>query len=88
VIAKGLPVDRAARVDQGQLLKNIQKRTPKVTKLKIEQPRAPTARFTTAVLYLRSAEAATRLCERGLVWEAQIFNCEPYSSDLRLRRCY
>jgi hypothetical protein len=88
VIAKGLPVDRAARVDQGQLLKNIQNRIPEVTKLKIEQPRAPTARFTTAVLHLRSAEAATRLCERGLVWEAQIFNCEPYSSDLRLRRCY
>jgi hypothetical protein len=67
VITKGLLVDRAACVDQGQLLKNIQNRIPKVTKLKIKQPRAPIARFTTAVLYLCSAEAATRLCERGLV---------------------
>ena len=88
MIVKGLLVDRTNRVDPGQLLKNFQQRITEATRLKIEPPRAPTARFTTAVLYLRSVEAATCLCERGLVWEAQIFNCEPYSSDLRLRRCF
>jgi hypothetical protein len=88
VIVKGLPVSRTARVDPGQLLKNIQQRITEATRLKIETPRVPTARFTTAILHLRSVEAATRLCEQGLVWEAQIFNCEPYSADLRLRRCF
>jgi hypothetical protein len=67
VIAKGLLVNCAACVDQGQLLKNIQNKIPKVTKLKIKQPQAPMARFTIAVLYLCSTEAATRLCERSLV---------------------
>jgi hypothetical protein len=33
-------------------------------------------------------ERATRLCDRGLIWQAQIFNCEPYSADLRIRRCF
>jgi hypothetical protein len=88
VIAKGLPVDRITRVNQSQLLLDLQKRIPDVIKLKVEPPRAPTARFTTAILHLRSADAAKRLCERGLIWEAQIFNCEPYSADLRIRRCF
>jgi hypothetical protein len=88
VITKGIPVNRITRIAQDQLLKDIQRRIPEVTRLKVEPPRAPSAMFTTAILHLRSAEAATRLCERGLVWEAQIFNCEPYSADLRVRRCF
>jgi uncharacterized paraquat-inducible protein A len=88
VIAKGLPVDRNMRVDKGVLLSDIQAHIPEVTKIKVEPARAPTAKFTTAVLHLRSAEAATRLCDRGLIWQAQIFNCEPYSADLRIRRCF
>ena len=67
VIVKGLPVNRTTRVDPGQLLKNIQQRITEATRLKIELLRAPTVRFTTAVLHLRSVEAATRLCEQGLV---------------------
>jgi hypothetical protein len=70
VIVKGLPVNRTTRVDPGQLLKNIQQRITKATRLKIELLRAPTVRFTTAVLHLYSIEAATRLYEQGLVWEA------------------
>jgi hypothetical protein len=88
VIAKGLPVDRITRVDRGQLLLDLQAQVPEILKVKVEPARAPTARFTTVILHLRSADAATRLCERGLVWQAQIFNCEPYSADLRIRRCF
>jgi hypothetical protein len=88
VIAKGIPVDRITRVDQSQLLSDVQVQVPEVVKLKVELARAPIARFTTVILHLRNAVAATRLCERGLVWQAQIFNCEPYSADLRIRRCF
>ena len=88
VIAKGLPVDRITRINQSQLLSDLQLKIPEITKLKIEPARAPLARFTTVILHLRSAEAATRLCDRGLIWQAQIFNCEPYSSDLRIQRCF
>jgi hypothetical protein len=88
VIAKGLPADRITRAESGTLLAEIQAYAPHVTKVKVEPVRAPTAKFTTIVLHLRSADAATRLCERGLIWQAQIFNCEPYSADLRIRRCF
>jgi hypothetical protein len=88
VIAKGLPVDRITRTDQSLLLLDLQAQVPDITKLKVEPTRAPTARFTTVILHLRSTEAATRLCERGLIWQAQIFNCEPYTADLRIRRCF
>ena len=88
VIAKGLPVDRISRVDSSQLLLDIQVQVPALVKIKVELPRTPTAKFTTAILHLRCTEAATCLCERGLVWQAQIFNCEPYSTELRIRRCF
>jgi hypothetical protein len=88
VIAKGLPSGRITKVDPETLLKDVQHRIPEVVRLKVEPPRTPSATFTTAILHLRSAAAATRLCERGLVWEAQIFNCEPYTPDLRVSRCY
>ena len=70
VIAKGLPVDRITRLNQSQLLSDLQLKIPEITKLKVEPARAPSARFTTAILHLRSAEAATRLCDRGLIWQA------------------
>jgi hypothetical protein len=57
---------------------DIQVHIPEVTKIKVEPARTPTARFTMAILHLRSAEVPARLCERGLIWQAQIFNCEPY----------
>jgi len=88
VIAKGLPVDRITRINQSQLLIDLQSQAPEITRLKVEPARTPLARFTTLILHLRSAEAAKRLCNRGLIWQAQIFNCEPYSSDLRIQRCF
>jgi hypothetical protein len=70
VIVKGLPVNHTTRVDPGQLLKTIQQRITKATRLKIKLPRVPTVRFTIAVLHLYSVEAATCLYKQGLVWEA------------------
>jgi hypothetical protein len=70
VIVKGLPVDRITRVDSGQLLSDIRVQVPALVKIKVEPPRAYTARFTTATLHLHSAEAAIRLYKRGLVWQA------------------
>jgi hypothetical protein len=31
---------------------------------------------------------AQSLCDNGLIWEAQIFDCEPYSPELELRQCF
>jgi hypothetical protein len=88
VIVKGLPVDCITRVDSGRLLLDIQVQVPTLVKIKVEPPCAPTVKFTTAILHLHSAEAVTCLCERGLVWQAQIFNCEPYSAELQICQCF
>ena len=88
VIAKGLPTDRITRVDQSLLLRDLQAQVPEITKVKVERAKNSTSRFITAILHLRSTDAATCLCERGLIWQAQIFNCEPYSADLRICRCF
>ena len=88
VLAKGLPVDRLNRTATQQILQDLQTTVPDITRCKVELARTSTARYTTAVVHLRSVEAAKRLCERGLVWQAQIFNCEPYSTELRPRRCF
>ena len=33
-------------------------------------------------------KAAQKLCRNGLIWEAQIFNCKPYTPELRPMQCY
>ena len=55
---------------------------------KIERCRDPTARYTTYIIYIHTAEAAERLCDKGLVWQAQIFNYEPFAAEARFYRCF
>jgi hypothetical protein len=88
MIVKGLPIDYIIRVDSGQLLLDIWVQVPALVKIKVEPLYAPTVKFTTAILHLYSTEAVTGLYKRGLVWQAQIFNCEPYSAELRIHQCF
>jgi hypothetical protein len=40
------------------------------------------------LLEVTHLEHAQKLCRDGLVWEAQIFNCEPYTPELLPMQCY
>ncbi|KAB5515663.1 hypothetical protein GE09DRAFT_1263135 [Coniochaeta sp. 2T2.1] len=40
------------------------------------------------VVHLNDVGAAKVLCDEGLIWEAQIFHCEPYATELQFRQCY
>ena len=53
------------------------------------QPRMPQrSEFATLLIGCRTVETAQRLCRNGLLWEAQIFDCEPYYAEAEVRQCY
>ncbi len=53
------------------------------------QPRMPQrSEFATLLIGCRTVETAQKLCHNGLLWEAQIFDCEPYYAEAEVRQCY
>ena len=89
VLAKGIPVNRLRNIyNAADILPALQRYTPGVNRCRIQLPRLPTAPYAELVLHMNSVEAAKKLCDRGLVWEAQIFNAEPYNPEARVRRCF
>jgi len=44
--------------------------------------------FATLLIGCRTVETAQKLCRNGLLWEAQIFDCEPYYAEAEVRQCY
>jgi hypothetical protein len=53
------------------------------------QPRMPQrSEFATLLIGCRTVETAQKLCRNGLLWEAQIFDCEPYYAEAEVRQCY
>ena len=89
VIAKGLPASRLRQIHRPEeLLKALQKKHPAVARCRIQLPRSPHQRFAEVVLHTTNALAANQLCQAGVIFEAQIFNAEPYYADIRVRRCF
>lgn len=44
--------------------------------------------FAAISLHVSSLLAARNMCDKGILWEAQLFNCEPFATDLRVTQCY
>ncbi|EAQ85704.1 hypothetical protein CHGG_06957 [Chaetomium globosum CBS 148.51] len=42
----------------------------------------------TALISLASQEEAKKACEEGVLWQAQLFDCEPYWGALQATQCY
>ena len=59
-----------------------------VDKVKFRLPSMPEHTRATVFLALTDQEEARKACDNGLVWRAQIFNCEPYSAMLDATQCY
>lgn len=59
-----------------------------VEKVKFRVPRDQGLRWATALVTLDSQAAATKACDEGVIWKAQVFNCEPYSAALNPVQCY
>jgi hypothetical protein len=89
VIAKGLPAQRLRAIhDLHQVVKELGKQTAGINRCKIQLPRSSTGKHAVVVLHMSSVVAAQEACRRGVVFEAQCFDVEPYHAATQVRRCY
>jgi hypothetical protein len=59
-----------------------------VDKVKFRIPTLEGVTRATALVTLTSQEEAKKACEEGVVWRAQMLNCEPYWAALQATQCY
>jgi hypothetical protein len=59
-----------------------------VEKVKFRIPTIEGVTRATALVALTSQEDAKKVCEEGVVWRAQMLNCEPYCPALQATQCY
>jgi hypothetical protein len=89
VITKGLPAQRLRAIhDPLQVLKEFQKRTAGISRCKVQLPRSQSGRHAVVILHMNSVVAAQEACRRGVVFEAQYFDVEPFYAATQIRRCY
>ena len=89
VIAKAVPrslVERWLEDELKQTIQEVNKIT--VTRCKAKLPREGDRPYGSLILEVEEVTDAQSLCERGLVVDAQIFNCEPYSGELQVTQCF
>ncbi|KAJ3553880.1 hypothetical protein NPX13_g10770 [Xylaria arbuscula] len=85
VIAKGVPAERLKQIHQdNELLKAVQDKYPEVGRCKRLLSKSPASRFASVLLFANTFNAAHELVENGFLWEAQIFNCEPFIAEKRI----
>jgi hypothetical protein len=90
LVAKGLNTSRLkdAHCQPGELLTELQKtNTTEITRITPRLPKNDRV-YAALIIGVSSEEAATSLCRDGLVWEAQIFTCEPYVQGIEVVRCF
>jgi hypothetical protein len=89
VVAKRLRTEDVKEVSPKDMAKEMaEENRMKISRVKVKRVRDQNARYTTLLVDVNTVEHANQLCERGLVWEAQIYQCEPFSGDLRPLQCY
>jgi hypothetical protein len=89
VIAKRIRAEDLRRSDPAETAKEIARTNGvSITRIRAKLPRAEDARYASMLVETTSVDQANRLCDRGLVWDAQIYQCEPFSGDLRPLQCY
>ena len=89
VMVKGMLASRLRNIhDPAVLLNELKKRTPGIARCKIQLPKTPRGLFADVVLHMSSVVAAQEACRRGVIFEAQIFNVEPYYAEAQVRRCF
>ena len=59
-----------------------------VERVRFHMPAAEGVKRATALVSLTSHEEAKKAYEEGVVWKAQMLNCEPYHAALRATQCY
>jgi hypothetical protein len=88
VLAKRIPAEKMKGLSWEAITEALQKDNEGAGILKAKG-RTPKAERTCVIkIQVGTWMEAQALCDRGLIWEAQIFDCEPYSPELELRQCF
>jgi hypothetical protein len=81
-----MPASRLRSIhDPVVLLSELKKRIPGMTRCKERLPKTPRGLFAKVVLHMSSVVAAQEVCRMGVIFEAQIFNVEPYYAAAQVR---
>jgi hypothetical protein len=89
VVAKRFRKDDLEGVNPADIAKEItEENRVKVSRVRARQPRSDSAWHAALLVEAYKVDDANLLCERGLIWDAQIYPCEPFSGDLRPTQCY
>jgi hypothetical protein len=86
VLLKGLRRGDLQGVTEDALRKELDFHT--VDKVKFRLPANPQFTRATVLVTFTSQEDARRACDEGVVWRAQLLDCEPYWAALEPTQCY
>jgi hypothetical protein len=62
-----------------------QSNSTKITRYRRSLPRNKGNKYAAFIIHISDVQAAQELCLAGLLWDAEIFECEPYDATLRVR---
>jgi len=88
VLAKGVPTKEATAMKEGTALRALRRdnNTKSINKIR---PLAHKKSVRAAVvLHLSSVNEAQALCRNGLVWNAMVYDCEPFDASIQYRQCF
>jgi hypothetical protein len=86
VLIKGLRKADLQEVTEGDFADELGFKT--VDKVKFRIPSLPEHTRATVLVALTDQEEARRACDNGVVWRAQLLDCEPYSAAVEPTQCY
>jgi len=88
VLAKRVPAEKVRGLSWEAITKALQRDNEDAGILKVKGRMPKDERSCNLKIQVGTWIEAQALCDRGLIWEAQIFDCEPYSPELELRQCF
>jgi hypothetical protein len=86
VLVKGLRKADLQEATEGTFGTEIGFQT--VDKVKFRLPTNPGFTRATVLVTFRSQEEARKACEQGIIWRAQLLDCEPYWAPLEPKQCF
>jgi hypothetical protein len=89
VLAKGIPRSLIEKKKEEDIQKEIEEvNEVKMARCRKRIPKSSEAKYGMLLIEVESVTTAQEICSRGVILEAQFFNCEPYSGDLKVLQCF
>ena len=89
VLAKGIPRGIIDKRAEEEIKADIEKRNEvTIARCRRRILRSSDARFGLLLIEVEAVTTAQQMCNIGVVLDAQIFNCKPYSGELQIMQCF